>query len=75
VLETRAADDTRPVLLMAEDEGLCRKVAFWSQNPKMGSRKINGLGASTLLFSMICDRARRLARQQSAHLTPGAGAQ
>jgi hypothetical protein len=37
--------------------GLCRKVAFWRQNPKMGSRKINDLGASTFLFSVICDRA------------------
>jgi len=36
---------------------LCRKVAFWRQNPKMGSRKINDLGASTFLFSVICDRA------------------
>jgi hypothetical protein len=36
---------------------LFRKVAFWRQNPKMGSRKINDLGASTFLFSVICDRA------------------
>jgi hypothetical protein len=37
--------------------GLCRKVAFWRQNPKMGYWKINGLRASTFLFSVICDRA------------------
>jgi NAD(P)-dependent dehydrogenase (short-subunit alcohol dehydrogenase family) len=36
---------------------LCSKVAFWKQNPKMGSHKINDLGASTFLFSVICDRA------------------
>jgi hypothetical protein len=39
-------------------DGLCRKVAFWRQNSKMGSRKINDLGASTFLFSVFCDRAR-----------------
>ena len=38
---------------------LCRKVAFWRQNPKIGSRKINDLGASTFLFSVMCDRALR----------------
>jgi hypothetical protein len=37
--------------------GLCRKVAFWRQNPKMGYWKINDLRASTFLFSVICDRA------------------
>jgi hypothetical protein len=36
---------------------LCRKVAFRRQNLKMGYRKINGLRASTFLFSVICDRA------------------
>jgi hypothetical protein len=36
---------------------LCRKVAFWRQNPKMGYWKINDLRASTFLFSVICDRA------------------
>src|SRR5215468_2810608 len=36
---------------------LCRKVAFWRQNPKIGSRKINNVGASTFLFSVMCDRA------------------
>jgi hypothetical protein len=36
---------------------LCRKVAFWRQNPKMGSRKINDFWVSTFLFSVICDRA------------------
>jgi hypothetical protein len=38
--------------------GLCRKVAFWRQNPKISYWKINGLRASTFLFSVICDRAR-----------------
>jgi Hydantoinase/oxoprolinase N-terminal region len=37
--------------------GLCRKVGFWRQNPKSGSRKINHLRVSTFLFSVICDRA------------------
>src|SRR5262245_27698540 len=36
---------------------LCRKVAFWRQNPKIGSRKINDLGAATFLFAVMCDRA------------------
>jgi len=36
---------------------LCRTVAFWRQNPKIGSRKIKDLGASTFLFSVMCDRA------------------
>jgi hypothetical protein len=35
---------------------LCRKVGFWRQNPKVGSRKINYLRISTFLFSVICDR-------------------
>jgi Leucine-rich repeat (LRR) protein len=38
---------------------LCRKVGFWRQNPKIGSRKINHLRVSTFLFSVICDRAAR----------------
>jgi len=42
------------------DVGLCRKVGFWRQNPKIGSRKINHLRVSTFLFSVICDRARSL---------------
>jgi hypothetical protein len=37
--------------------GLCRKFAFLRQNPKVWSWKINGLRASTFLFSVICDRA------------------
>ena len=36
---------------------LCRKVGFWRQNPKIGSRQINHLQVSTFLFSVICDRA------------------
>ena len=36
--------------------GLCRKVGFWRQNPKIGSWKINHLRVSTFLFSVICDR-------------------
>jgi hypothetical protein len=36
---------------------LCRKVGFWRQNPKIGSRKTNHLRVSTFLFSVICDRA------------------
>jgi hypothetical protein len=47
-----------PLLVMrVQHSRLCRKVAFWRQNPKMGSRKFNDLGASTFLFSVICDRA------------------
>jgi len=38
-------------------EWLCRKVGFWRENPKIGSRKINGLRVSTFLFSVVCDRA------------------
>src|SRR5262249_43615529 len=66
--------------------GLCRKVAFWKQNPKMGSQKINDLGASTFLFSVICDRADddairlslytvwyRLARQKGRTQSAGLG--
>ena len=41
--------------------GLCRKVGFWRENPKIGSRKINGLRVSTFLFSVVCDRAIRTA--------------
>jgi hypothetical protein len=37
--------------------GLCRKVGFWRQNPKIGSWKITHLRVSTFLFSVICDRA------------------
>jgi hypothetical protein len=37
--------------------GLCRKVAFWRQNATIRYWKINGLRASTFLFSVICDRA------------------
>src|SRR5262249_1167189 len=39
------------------DKRLCRKIAFWRRNPKMGDRKINGLEASTFLFSVMCVRA------------------
>src|SRR5262245_26716287 len=53
---------------------LCRKVAFWRQNPKMGYRKINDLRASTFLFSVICDRAEkttgRANRAVSEHALP-----
>ena len=42
---------------MMQGWGLCRKVGFWRPNPKIGSQKINGLRASTFLFSVICDRA------------------
>jgi len=51
------------------EEGLCRKVAFWRQNSKMGSRKINDLGASTFLFSVICDRAHSRPRKRVTMIT------
>src|SRR6266568_7392987 len=41
--------------------GLCRKVAFLRQNPKIGSWKVNDLRVSTFLFSVICDRAPNIA--------------
>src|SRR5215510_14796365 len=47
--------------------GLCRKVGFWRQNPKIGSRKINYLRVSPFLFSVICDRARLRAAVMRAH--------
>jgi hypothetical protein len=37
--------------------GLCRKIAFSRQNPKIVSWKINDLRVQTFLFSVICDRA------------------
>jgi hypothetical protein len=36
--------------------GFCRKVVFLRPNVKIVCRKINGLQASTFLFSIICDR-------------------
>src|SRR4029434_10165412 len=38
-------------------DGLCRKVGFERENPKIVCRKINGLRVQTFLFSVICDRA------------------
>ena len=32
-------------------------LSFWKQHPEMGARNINDLGASTLLLSVMCDRA------------------
>ena len=37
--------------------GLCRKMAFSRQNPKIVYWKINNLRVHTFLFSVICDRA------------------
>ena len=37
--------------------GLCRKIAFSRQNPKIVYWKINNLRVQTFLFSVICDRA------------------
>ena len=48
---------TQVLPLLAQVPRLCRKVGFWRQNPKVGSRKINYLRVSTFLFSVICDRA------------------
>jgi hypothetical protein len=55
-LRTELAE-TYQIRLSDDAIGLCRKVAFRRQNLKMGYRKINGLRASTFLFSVICDRA------------------
>ena len=40
-----------------EKNGLCRKIAFSRQNPKIVYWKINNLRVQTFLFSVICDRA------------------
>jgi hypothetical protein len=37
--------------------GLCRKIAFSRQNPKIVYWKIKDLRVQTFLFSVICDRA------------------
>ena len=41
--------------------GLCRKIAFSRQNPKIVYWKINDLRVRIFLFSVICDRALLLA--------------
>jgi hypothetical protein len=41
-----------------EGRGLCRKIAFSRQDPKIVYWKINNLRVQTFLFSVICDRAR-----------------
>jgi hypothetical protein len=47
---------TFPVRLLREPREFCRKFAFLRPNAKIVCRKINGLHASTFLFSVICDR-------------------
>jgi hypothetical protein len=41
---------------LATARWLCRIVAFQRQNTTIGCWKINGLWASTFLFSVMCDR-------------------
>ena len=48
--------------------GLCRKIAFSRQNPKVVCWKINDLRVQTFLFSVICDRAKNPATRRSTGL-------
>jgi hypothetical protein len=48
-----------PAAVIVKALGLCRKIAFSRQNPKIVYWKINGLRVQTFLFWVICDRACR----------------
>jgi hypothetical protein len=48
------------LVALVADRGLCRKIAFSRQNPKIVYWKINVLQVQTFLFWVICDRARTL---------------
>jgi transposase-like protein len=47
----------RQMVLEARGRGLCRKIAFLRQNPKIVYWKINDFRVQTFLFSVICDKA------------------
>ena len=47
--------------------GLCRKMAFSRQNPKIVYRKTNDLRDQTFLFSVMCDRTLMLPGNTTTH--------
>jgi hypothetical protein len=47
--------------------GLCRKIAFSGQNPKIVYWKIKDLRVQTFLFSVICDRTLMLPGSTTTH--------